>query len=343
MKKFMILTVLGLVSLYGAKIPEYEVRPNVSGVVFENSHSLDNGYTYGVDFAKKINNKYMANFSFKRKIFDYENDLGSTFVNIFALNAEYYYYEKGDIQSYITAGLSYLDINKELADADDMLGFNYGIGAKYLINDDAGLFAEIKHLTTFDEDENQFIYTFGVLIPFGYEANPLPAVPVVDEDLVFSQKAEAVTEVSLFPNDDDRDGVTNDRDKCPDSDLRYEVDEDGCTISYTLHVNFEFDSSVLTEDSMGVIKEFSIFMDEPKKLNVEIQGHTDSRGTDKYNQKLSERRAKAVYDALVSTGISKDRLKYLGYGEKQLLVIEDGTVENFAKNRRVQAVILKDK
>ena len=342
MKKLMILATLGLVSLYGAKIPEYEIRPNVSGVVFENNHSLDNGYTYGVDFAKRINDKYMANFSFKRKIFDYENNLGSTFVNIFALNAEYYYYEKDNIQSYITAGLSYLDINNEIVGTDDMLGINYGIGAKYLINDDAGLFAEIKHLTTFDENENQFIYTVGLLIPFGYKASPLPVVPAVDEDLVFSKKVEP-TEVSLFPNDDDRDGVTNDRDKCPDSDLRYEVDEDGCTISYTLHVNFEFDSSVLTESSMNIIKEFSIFMDEPKKLNIEIQGHTDSRGSDKYNQKLSERRAKAVYDGLISAGITQDRLQYVGYGETQLLIIENDLAENFAKNRRVQAVILKDK
>ena len=343
MRKLMILATLGLVSLYGAKIPEYEIRPNVSGVVFENSHGLENGYTYGVDFAKGINDKYMANFSFKRKIFDYEDDLGSTFVNIFALNAEYYYYEKDNIQSYVTAGLSYLDLNKELSDSEDMLGFNYGIGAKYLINEDAGLFAEIKHLTTFDDDENQFVYTFGVLIPFGYKANPLPAVPAVDEELVFAQKAEPKEEVLLFPNDDDRDGVTNDKDKCPDSDLKYEVDEDGCTIHYTLHVNFEFDSSVLTEDSMSIIKEFSVFMDEPKRLNIEIQGHTDSRGTHEYNQKLSERRAKAVYDALIEIGISKDRLKYVGYGETQLLIVENDIKANFAQNRRVQAVILKDK
>ena len=343
MKKIIMLATLGLASLYGAKIPEYEIRPNVSGVVYEGNHELKSGFTYGVDFAKGISDKYMANFSFKRRIFDYDNGQGSTFVSVFALNAEYYYYEKDNIQSYITAGLSYLDLNKEIVGTDDMFGINYGIGAKYLINDDAGLFAEVKHLTTFKSSENQLVYTVGVLIPFGYKAKPVPAAPAVDEKLVFAQEPEPKEEALLFPADDDRDGVTNDKDKCPDSDLNYEVDEDGCTISYTLHVNFEFDSSVLTESSMSIIKKFSVFMDEPKRLNIEIQGHTDTRGTNEYNQKLSERRAKAVYDALVEIGISKDRLKYVGYGETQLLVVENGIRENFAKNRRVQAVILKDK
>jgi OOP family OmpA-OmpF porin len=337
MKKIVALFIIGFVYLYGAKLPEYEIRPNVSGVNFEKGSGIEDGYTYGVDFAKKINSDFMANISYKRKTFDYMSNLGSSFINFYALNAEYYYFEKDNLQSYLTAGLSYVNPQDKFnTGVDNMFGVNYGIGGKYLINEDAGLFAEIKHLTTFESDENQLVYSFGVLIPFGYEKEKEPAAPLISEP----EPVKEVVEEFRF-EDDDRDGVVNELDKCPNTDLRYEVDEQGCKIFYTLLVNFEFDSAVLTEDSYDVIEQFAVFMDEPKKLKAEIQGHTDSRGSDEYNQALSERRAQSVYNALIKQGIPKERLQYVGFGEKKLLIEEDGTEDTYSKNRRVEAIILK--
>jgi OOP family OmpA-OmpF porin len=324
--------------LDAAKLPEYEIRPNVSSVSFENSLGLRSGYTYGADFAKKINKDFMANFSFKRRVLDYQTGVNaSTFTNIYGLNAEYYYFEEGDMQSYLTAGLSYVNPQDKYLDVDNMFGINYGVGIKYLINEDAGLFAEIKHLTTFDDDENQLVSSVGVLIPFGYEKEKEPAKPVI----AAPEKEEIIPKDEFVFLDDDKDGVVNEMDKCPNTDPKYEVNEEGCKIHYTLLVNFEYDSAKLTKDSYKVIEEFALFMDEPKKLNAEIQGHTDSRGSDEYNQDLSERRAKSVYNALINYGISKDRLKYVGFGEKQPLVEEDGTESTYFQNRRVEAVILK--
>ena len=288
MKRLIILILFCFVSLYSANIPDYEIRPHVSGVAFENEHYLEDGHVYGFDFAKGLNDDFMVSLSLNMSTFDYNSDNIPSDYYLLTLNGEYYYYENGAIQSYLTAGFSYVDLFEDVQGASSMPGFNYGVGAKYLINEDAGLYAEIRHLTTFKKYENQFVYTFGVLIPFGYEPESKPKAPPLEE---LAMEEAPPVEMLLLPNDDDRDGVVNAKDKCPDSNLMYEVDEDGCTIQYTLHVKFAFDSSKLKGNSMKIIKDFSIFMDEPKKLNIEIHGHTDSTGSVAYNEKLSLRQS----------------------------------------------------
>jgi len=74
---------------------------------------------------------------------------------------------------------------------------------------------------------------------------------------------------------------------------------------------------------------------------VRIAGHTDSRGSDEYNQRLSEARAKSVYEYLISQGISADRLSYIGYGESRPIDTND-TEEGRQNNRRVELEILEN-
>ena len=73
-------------------------------------------------------------------------------------------------------------------------------------------------------------------------------------------------------------------------------------------------------------------------MKIELSGHTDNKGKDKYNEKLSQERAKAVYDYLISRGIDKKRLEYRGYGA-QHPIADNKTDEGRAKNRRVEFTI----
>ena len=75
------------------------------------------------------------------------------------------------------------------------------------------------------------------------------------------------------------------------------------------------------------------------QMTIEIGGHTDGKGSEAYNQRLSENRAKAVVDYLVSKGVDAKRLKYKGYG-KTMPVDTNDTEEGRAKNRRVEFKIL---
>lgn len=73
---------------------------------------------------------------------------------------------------------------------------------------------------------------------------------------------------------------------------------------------------------------------------VEVQGHTDSRGTDAYNMRLSQRRAEAARQYLINKGISPSRLRAVGYGERRPIAPND-TVEGMSQNRRTEFVIIQ--
>ncbi len=102
-------------------------------------------------------------------------------------------------------------------------------------------------------------------------------------------------------------------------------------------VNFAFNSAELTPESKKVLdqdRDVARLKGEPD-IRVEVAGHTDSVGSDAYNQKLSERRAQSVVDYLVSIGVDPKRLKAVGYGKKQPVASND-TEAGRAQNRRVE-------
>ncbi len=109
--------------------------------------------------------------------------------------------------------------------------------------------------------------------------------------------------------------------------------------SFVRPILFDFDKWDIKPESYAIIDEIVDQMLSRPKLRLEIQGHTDNIGTIEYNQKLSERRAKAVYDALVERGVDPKRLRWRGFGMSQP-VASNETEDGRAKNRRTQFVIL---
>lgn len=83
------------------------------------------------------------------------------------------------------------------------------------------------------------------------------------------------------------------------------------------NVFFDLGKSTLRKESFVELNKLQAFLKENSSIKIEIGGHTDTRGDDKANQKLSEDRAKAVYDFLVNGGIDANRLTYKGYGEEK--------------------------
>lgn len=124
--------------------------------------------------------------------------------------------------------------------------------------------------------------------------------------------------------DDDGDGVNNCDDKCPNSQAGQAVGPDGCPVPLTIDlrgVNFDFDKATLRPDAIAILDEAVGILSQYPEIRVEVAGHTDLCGPDGYNQKLSESRAKTVFDYLTSKGISAGRLAGPnGYGESRPLV-----------------------
>jgi outer membrane protein OmpA-like peptidoglycan-associated protein len=108
------------------------------------------------------------------------------------------------------------------------------------------------------------------------------------------------------------------------------------------NIFFDFDLATLREASKSELERLDKFMTENPDISIEISGHTDSKGKDKYNQKLSESRAQSVVDYLVNRGISKDRLVAKGYGESKPVATND-TEEGRQLNRRTELKIIEKK
>lgn len=103
-------------------------------------------------------------------------------------------------------------------------------------------------------------------------------------------------------------------------------------------IYYKTNSYELTQASQVIINLFVEFLRDNPTVKVEIQGHTDDVGNDKDNQILSEHRAKAVYDLVISKGIPANRLRYKGYGESQPIA-DNSTAVGRAKNRRTVFLI----
>ena len=120
-----------------------------------------------------------------------------------------------------------------------------------------------------------------------------------------------------------------------------EVERVGEGIKVTMKenmVNFGFDSSDLTSAAKANLDKLAQVLKNNMDTNINIYGHTDSKGTDAYNLSLSERRAAAVKNYLVSQGVSSSRMFTMGVGEKEPVASND-TDAGRAENRRVEFAI----
>ena len=149
----------------------------------------------------------------------------------------------------------------------------------------------------------------GIIIPLG----PEPEAAV----------APAPVAPNCADSDSDGDGVNDCDDKCPGSQAGQTIGPDGCPVPVSIDlkgVNFDFDKSTLRPDAIAILNEAIEILKRYPDLRVEVAGHTDECGTDEYNQGLSERRARAVYDYLTSNGVDAGRMTGPnGYGESRPL------------------------
>ena len=195
---------------------------------------------------------------------------------------------------------------------------------------------------------NDIIVNLGVQIPLSAQPEPVP---------------DAVEPVAVVASGDaDGDGVADDRDQCPDTVAGIAVDGTGCAPAPTpvepappaeptletakagdrivLHgVNFETARATLTTNAKTILDQVADKLLARAELRVEVGGHTDARGSDAYNQDLSERRAQSVMAYLTERGIGAERLTAVGYGEAQP-VADNETDDGRERNRRVELKIL---
>ncbi|RON39684.1 OmpA family protein [Pseudomonas brassicacearum] len=154
--------------------------------------------------------------------------------------------------------------------------------------------------------------------------------------------------------DEDNDGVFDRRDRCPDTPANTPVEHHGCplpqypasvkpeplqseviTLSDAGDVLFAFNQSELTPAAQSKLDSLMPKLQSADVVSIKVIGHTDSVGSDTYNQALSERRASSVAAYLLSQGVAPNKLTSEGKGQSQP-VADNETEEGRAKNRRVE-------
>ncbi len=142
------------------------------------------------------------------------------------------------------------------------------------------------------------------------------------------------------PLDTDKDGVPDHLDQCPNTEAGKDIDAMGCpkvslARGVLQGVNFKTGSADLTLNSQTILDGVAEELNKFPKVRVEVQGHTDSSGSEQINLKVSDQRANSVVDYLVSKGVDRGRLDARGYGEAEPIA-DNNTREGRRKNRRVE-------
>ncbi|TKI68594.1 OmpA family protein [Sulfurimonas crateris] len=366
MKKLLLIPALLFSSALTAQEYSYEVTPVIGYNIAEGNLDLDNQFLMGAelqynDFDYLLKPELSLLYSHD---IDYENSSLSTDIYRIALNGVYEYKTESFIKPLAKIGVGYETLNEHFAENKDSVFLNAGVGAKIPIVESISLKLEAVYMLKNNDNrwDNNLALLAGINYSFGPKIQEAPApvsyeaVPVIapvdgddDNDGVLNSKDKcpntpAGTEVDSngckVDGDDDNDGVLNSKDKCPTTPAGNVVDEEGCTKIVNLHINFETASYTVDKASKPNVEAFANFLKARINFDAKIIGHTDSIGSVANNQELSENRANAVKEMIVSYGVDASRITTEGMGESTPTATND-TAEGRAENRRIEAELIK--
>ena len=143
------------------------------------------------------------------------------------------------------------------------------------------------------------------------------------------KKAEVVP--PPVPEDSDGDGITDDIDQCPNTTMGAPVNDRGCWLIDNIY--FDFDKSDLKPEFFASLVQIADVMKQNSDIAVQIGGHTDNKGTEKYNEGLGDKRAMAAKQYLLNQGIPEDRISTASFGYSMPAATNE-TEWGRARNRR---------
>jgi OmpA-OmpF porin, OOP family len=346
-KKLLCCALLGAMSLaQSAMAQDFDDRWYISGTAgvlgADDARDTSNGALFGIGVGKMVSQNVSVDIDLDRANLD--RDLSITApaqgwdLTSLGVTGRYHFIKDGrSWWPYLAAGIgaqknSY-DGFAAGSDGDANLFAKLGAGLQADLSERVDLRLEGGAKFDFNDDFNSGHYTdlyaaASVLFALGN----LPAA-VVPEAPAAPMAEDCSTK------DDDGDGVNNCNDRCPNSQAGQAIGPDGCPVPLTIDlkgVNFDFDKDTLRPDAIVILDEAADILNKYPQLRVEVAGHTDSIGTDDYNQNLSQRRAQVVYNYLTGKGVDAGRLVGPnGFGEAKPIDVNT-TKEGRARNRRTE-------
>jgi len=318
---------------------QFYLTPFVGVESFDKDRAINQSTTWGVGGEYQFTDHLAAELAYSQSAnAETHPDKNDVDIRRLALDGIFYFGRMGFqkmYNPYIKVGASHVqyDYTHGMHD-DEGTQAEAGLGVRLHFTDNLSARAEALALHDTNESQTHALYTVGVSYAFGGAAKPAAPAP-----------KPAAAPAPVAPVDSDGDGVPDDRDKCPNTPRGREVDADGCEYVLTkkeeirLDIKFATDKADVTEEYMGEVEKVAKFLRKYGNVKAVIEGHTDSTGSHAHNEKLSQRRADAVKDLLVSRyNIDASRLSAVGYAETRP-IDSNKTAEGRAQNRRVVAVM----
>jgi outer membrane protein OmpA-like peptidoglycan-associated protein len=212
-----------------------------------------------------------------------------------------------------------------------MAAFNVGVGVKLWLADNVALRFDVQDYMVgeiFQETYHNIGVTAGIVFAFGGKAKPAPEPVTKYEPIV--QPAPAPEKVVILASEPQ-----------VEEKVIVAAAEPKIIVLAFEDVHFDFDKSTLKPEAQTILKRNIQLLKDNPKAQIRIAGYTSASGTEEYNQKLSERRAKAVEEYLINEGIiTPDRLSTIGYGESNPAMYEAAPKELYSKAAKANMRVL---
>lgn len=350
-----------------SKVGSFTINPQVGYTVPDSKRNLNDGVTYGINGEYRLTPNWAAQVYYNQSGTEVEDAAGVSDNHYdyerYGFNALYYFSPAAKLQPYLLVGMGnaeYEGFGTMRRDNETQL--NLGGGVRYFVTQAFSVNGQLVGSHSADDDLDDGTVSLGVAYSFGGSEPKKEPAPVVaaapldsDGDGVIDPNdkcpgtpAGVKVDANGCELDSDGDGVVDSKDACPGTPPGTRVDARGCvpqkaTVeTIKLNILFATNSDVVTEQYQAEVKKVADFLNKHSDVTVTIEGHTDSQGSDAYNQALSQRRADSVKKQLVTRyGIAAERVTAVGFGESRPVASND-TAAGRAENRRVVALMQKE-
>jgi OOP family OmpA-OmpF porin len=327
------------------EVGQWFVAPFVGYTWTDSDRLLDDDIHYGASFGKHLTDKWSLQLTAYTGDFNGQvsgnsesrsgSNVGDATLSGGSIDLMRVFGRANRVSPYLLGGIGMQNTNYEGSKGDENVTASVGAGLMWdLFRSGDGsrtvqLRPEIRARYDLQQENNQLDTLAQIGIAFGW-GPPIPE-PVVEAPPPPPPPPPAKCA------DTDNDGVCDEADKCPGTAAGVKVDSVGCPMEQTLKLLFDFDSAELRPESITELERVVKFMGDVPFAKALVEGHTDSKGSDAYNQALSDRRAKAVFDYLSSRGVDPARLSSVGKGESAPIA-DNATDEGRQENRRVMLI-----
>lgn len=285
------------------KAKSVELSPFLGYHFFEEDQNLEDDFVFGGRVGYNITNRFAIEGALefintsvddKNQAFTTEGQFTSPIDDVkmtsYHLDVLYHFMPESKFNPFVAAGYGAAHYSPKINN-ENLSVISYGVGAKYWLAENIGLRADLRDNLVVDDTFHNVEATLGVIFRFG-GASEAEAAPVVRQEPAPKPVKKAEKKVVAAP-----------------------VEPEFTVLEFD-DVYFDFDQSTLKPTAKIKLDEYIQLLKENPKAKIRIEGYTSEKGTEEYNQVLSEKRADAVKSYLINEGgIKASRLKAVGYGQ----------------------------